>query len=118
MSPGLTPLFGCSFTHSDYNTCALPPSAESRQSHPHQRQQLELIGSAKRCYENKPYPERHGAGEFVLMRHRGRRKPRILFTQTQIYELEHRFKQQRYLSAQEREQLALSLKMSPQQVSD
>ncbi|KAF6775505.1 hypothetical protein AHF37_05126 [Paragonimus kellicotti] len=35
----------------------------------------------------------------------------------QIYELENRFKHQRYLSAQEREQLANSLKMSSQQVS-
>ena len=34
----------------------------------------------------------------------------------QVYELEHRFKQQRYLSASERDQLALSLRMTSQQV--
>jgi len=34
----------------------------------------------------------------------------------QVYELEHRFKQQRYLSASERDQMALSLRMTPQQV--
>ena len=45
-----------------------------------------------------------------------KRKPRILFSQAQVYELERRFKQQRYLSASEREQLSLALKMSPQQV--
>jgi len=33
-----------------------------------------------------------------------------------VYELERRFKQQRYLSASERDQLALSLRMTPQQV--
>lgn len=45
-----------------------------------------------------------------------KRKPRILFSQAQVYELERRFKQQRYLSASEREQLSAALKMSPQQV--
>ncbi|VDL92488.1 unnamed protein product [Schistocephalus solidus] len=45
-----------------------------------------------------------------------KRKPRILFSQVQVYELERRFNQQRYLSAPEREQLALLLKMSSQQV--
>ncbi|VDP28110.1 unnamed protein product [Schistosoma mattheei] len=54
--------------------------------------------------------------DFILIRQRNRRKPRILFSQTQIYELERRFKQQRYLSAQEREQMANNLKMSAQQV--
>ena len=33
-----------------------------------------------------------------------------------MYELEHRFKQQRYLSASERDQLAVSLRMTSQQV--
>ncbi|CAH8499990.1 unnamed protein product [Schistosoma turkestanicum] len=54
--------------------------------------------------------------DFILIRQRNRRKPRILFSQTQIYELERRFKQQRYLSAQERELMANNLKMSAQQV--
>ncbi|CAH8531942.1 unnamed protein product [Heterobilharzia americana] len=53
---------------------------------------------------------------FILIHQRNRRKPRILFSQSQIYELERRFKQQRYLSAQEREQMANNLKMSAQQV--
>ncbi|OON19036.1 homeobox domain protein, partial [Opisthorchis viverrini] len=58
--------------------------------------------------------ERSRTGDFLLMRQRGRRKPRILFSQAQIFELESRFKHQRYLSAQEREHLAATLKMSPQ----
>ncbi|KAG5446596.1 Homeobox protein Nkx-2.3 [Clonorchis sinensis] len=62
--------------------------------------------------------ERSRSGDFLLMRQRGRRKPRILFSQAQIFELESRFKHQRYLSAQEREHLAATLKMSPQQVSE
>uniref|UniRef100_A0A915KSN0 Homeobox domain-containing protein n=1 Tax=Romanomermis culicivorax TaxID=13658 RepID=A0A915KSN0_ROMCU len=45
-----------------------------------------------------------------------RRKRRVLFTQTQVYQLEHRFKQQRYLSAPEREQLAHSIGLTPTQV--
>ena len=45
-----------------------------------------------------------------------RRKRRILFTQTQIYELERHFRRQRYLSAPEREHLASVVGLSPTQV--
>nr|XP_028586435.1 homeobox protein Nkx-2.3 [Podarcis muralis] len=47
---------------------------------------------------------------------RGRRKPRVLFSQAQVFELERRFQQQRYLSAPERELLASSLKLTSTQV--
>lgn len=49
-------------------------------------------------------------------RQRAKRKPRVLFTQAQVYELERRFKQQRYLSAPEREQMAQGLKLTSTQV--
>ncbi|XP_018008341.2 uncharacterized protein LOC108666046 [Hyalella azteca] len=49
-------------------------------------------------------------------RSRSKRKPRVLFSQAQVSELERRFKQQRYLSAPEREQLAGILKLSSTQV--
>lgn len=45
-----------------------------------------------------------------------KRKRRILFNQGQIYELERRFKQQKYLSAPERENLANVLQLTPTQV--
>ena len=47
---------------------------------------------------------------------RAKRKPRVLFSQTQVLELERRFRQQRYLSAPEREVLAQTLNLSPTQV--
>ncbi|XP_072352490.1 homeobox protein Nkx-2.5-like isoform X1 [Scyliorhinus torazame] len=47
---------------------------------------------------------------------RVRRKPRVLFSQAQVYELERRFKQQRYLSAPERDHLASVLKLTATQV--
>ncbi|KAM6924322.1 homeobox protein Nkx-2.5 [Xenentodon cancila] len=47
---------------------------------------------------------------------RRRRKPRVLFSQVQVYELERRFKQQRYLSAPERDHLAGALKLTSTQV--
>ena len=40
----------------------------------------------------------------------------MLFSQAQVYELERRFKQQRYLSAPERDQLASVLKLTSTQV--
>lgn len=45
-----------------------------------------------------------------------KRKPRILFSQTQVHALEVRFRNQRYLTAPEREQLAVTLNLSPTQV--
>ena len=54
--------------------------------------------------------------ECHLLRQRTKRKPRVLFSQAQVYELERRFKQQRYLSAPEREQLATMLKLTSTQV--
>lgn len=45
-----------------------------------------------------------------------KRKRRVLFTKAQTYELERRFRQQRYLSAPEREQLARIINLSPTQV--
>uniref|UniRef100_A0A8D3A583 NK2 homeobox 4b n=1 Tax=Scophthalmus maximus TaxID=52904 RepID=A0A8D3A583_SCOMX len=45
-----------------------------------------------------------------------RRKRRVLFSQAQVFELERRFKQQKYLSAPEREHLAGLIHLSPNQV--
>jgi len=45
-----------------------------------------------------------------------KRKRRILFTKAQTYELERRFRQQRYLSAPEREHLASIIRLTPNQV--
>ncbi|XP_004459571.2 homeobox protein Nkx-2.6 [Dasypus novemcinctus] len=47
---------------------------------------------------------------------RPRRKPRVLFSQAQVLGLERRFKQQRYLSAPEREHLASALQLTSTQV--
>ncbi|KAL1780515.1 homeobox Nkx [Sigmodon hispidus] len=51
-----------------------------------------------------------------LARMRPRRKPRVLFSQAQVLALERRFKQQRYLSAPEREHLASALQLTSTQV--
>ncbi|XP_076360052.1 uncharacterized protein LOC143252172 [Tachypleus tridentatus] len=45
-----------------------------------------------------------------------KRKRRVLFSKTQTYELERRFRQQRYLSAPEREHLANIIQLTPTQV--
>lgn len=47
---------------------------------------------------------------------RSKRKPRVLFSQAQVLELENRFRQQRYLSAPERELLAHTLNLTATQV--
>lgn len=45
-----------------------------------------------------------------------KRKRRVLFTKSQTFELERRFRQQRYLSAPEREHLASMINLTPTQV--
>ena len=45
-----------------------------------------------------------------------KRKRRVLFSKAQTYELERRFRQQRYLSAPERENLANLIHLTPTQV--
>ncbi|NXY51766.1 NKX26 protein, partial [Ceuthmochares aereus] len=59
--------------------------------------------------ERKPNPCHHP-------KQRQRRKPRVLFSQAQVFELERRFKQQKYLSAPEREHLARALELTSTQV--
>lgn len=49
--------------------------------------------------------------------HNKKRKRRVLFSKAQTYELERRFRQQRYLSAPEREHLASIIRLTPTQVS-
>ena len=46
-----------------------------------------------------------------------KKKRRVLFSKAQTYELERRFRQQRYLSAPEREHLANMLNLTPTQVT-
>ncbi len=48
--------------------------------------------------------------------YQAKRKRRVLFSQAQVFELEKRFKLQKYLSAQEREHLANGLSLTPTQV--
>lgn len=45
-----------------------------------------------------------------------KKKRRVLFSKAQTYELERRFRQQRYLSAPEREHLASIIRLTPNQV--
>jgi homeobox protein Nkx-2.2 len=47
-----------------------------------------------------------------------KRKRRVLFSKAQTYELERRFRQQRYLSAPEREHLASIIRLTPTQVGN
>nr|AAA99181.1 putative [Xenopus laevis] len=76
---------------------------------------LRVVGH-KSCFLNKS-PDGEGKQEEPdRPKQRSRRKPRVLFSQAQVFELERRFKQQRYLSAPEREHLANSLKLTSTQV--
>ncbi|OAF71371.1 Homeobox protein Nkx-2.1 [Intoshia linei] len=60
-----------------------------------------------------PFLTPHGLFPFSLSQ---RRKRRILFSQAQVYELERRFKMQKYLSGPEREHLSRMINLTPNQV--
>ncbi|XP_022160620.1 homeobox protein vnd-like isoform X1 [Myzus persicae] len=57
----------------------------------------------------------NGGGNGTGVVHK-KRKRRVLFSKAQTYELERRFRQQRYLSAPEREHLASIIRLTPTQV--
>lgn len=63
----------------------------------------------------KPY-QHFNLSSQTQYNYQAKRKRRVLFTQAQVYELEKRFKLQKYLSAQEREHLANGLNLTPTQV--
>lgn len=67
-------------------------------------------------FADSSYSGKNGETHREKPKQRLRRKPRVLFSQTQVFELERRFKQQRYLSAPERDHLALALKLTSTQV--
>ncbi|NXO26817.1 NX22A protein, partial [Cisticola juncidis] len=62
-------------------------------------------------YDNSDNPYTAGGGDAGK-----KRKRRVLFSKAQTYELERRFRQQRYLSAPEREHLASLIRLTPTQV--
>uniref|UniRef100_H3CZE6 NK2 homeobox 4b n=1 Tax=Tetraodon nigroviridis TaxID=99883 RepID=H3CZE6_TETNG len=66
-----------------------------------------MVGALAGMDSTKPVVTLHAAP---------RRKRRVLFSQVQVYELERRFKQQKYLSAPEREHLAGLIHLTPNQV--
>ncbi|XP_063794661.1 homeobox protein Nkx-2.4-like [Pseudophryne corroboree] len=57
-----------------------------------------------------------GTKTSLYFQHTSKRKRRVLFSQAQVYELEKRFEQQKYLTAPEREQLAKNIHLTPNQV--
>uniref|UniRef100_UPI00398F39A5 NK2 transcription factor related, locus 9 n=1 Tax=Pristiophorus japonicus TaxID=55135 RepID=UPI00398F39A5 len=55
-------------------------------------------------------------GSSSIMKNEKKKKRRVLFSKAQTFELERRFRQQRYLSAPEREHFAHLLSLTPTQV--
>lgn len=101
-------------THSEHGRVPSPAAERA--------QQLQHLGQSSLHHSHHPH-QHHShhplhsthSGSFRGLAHR--RKRRILFTQAQVYELERRFKQQKYLSAPEREHLSQVINLTPTQVS-
>lgn len=98
------------------STVSTPGSLPSSNSNKHSSNRCASTGSSSSNSKNQSSRDNGASPECHLLRQRTKRKPRVLFSQAQVYELERRFKQQRYLSAPEREQLANMLKLTSTQV--
>ncbi|CAL1276938.1 unnamed protein product [Larinioides sclopetarius] len=70
-------------------------------------------GGGGGCNNNTPTSSTSGDNANPPLK---KRKRRVLFSKAQTYELERRFRQQRYLSAPEREHLASIIRLTPTQV--
>ncbi|XP_064466332.1 homeobox protein Nkx-2.3-like [Ornithodoros turicata] len=86
-----------------------------------QQQQQQQQHSISSTFSITEHSSAHGFGKKVShtkdnLKQRNRKKPRVLFSQSQVYELERRFKEQKYLSASERDHLASALKLTSTQV--
>ncbi|XP_014676050.1 PREDICTED: homeobox protein Nkx-2.5-like [Priapulus caudatus] len=106
--------------HCDVSSVVAGPRASvkpTRAAKPHEKGAVtSSTAEATSTAPEKADQEKDGFSSDCLQRQRTRRKPRVLFSQQQVFELERRFKQQRYLSAPEREQLAAALKLTSTQV--
>ncbi|KAM9391494.1 NK2 transcription factor related 7 [Pholidichthys leucotaenia] len=95
---------------------AAPPNGDFYESQPETGDKLDPGNSAAEDDSHEQGVSGSPAWGKTTNRARVRRKPRVLFSQTQVSELERRFRQQRYLSAPERQHLAQILKLTATQV--
>ena len=76
----------------------------------------DLIRNGDSSNKSSDYHHHHGQMDMVGNVTQKKRKRRVLFSKAQTFELERRFRQQRYLSAPEREHLANIIRLTPTQV--
>eukprot|EP00794_Sanderia_malayensis_P005314 gene5314-5983_t len=78
--------------------------------------ELKDVTSAEEHQQEQVCPTNNNSNTINPNPSRQKKKPRILFSQSQVTELEQRFKQQKYLNANEREQLASKLNLTATQI--
>ncbi|OWR45743.1 putative Homeobox protein bagpipe [Danaus plexippus plexippus] len=97
----------------DYDSRSSNTGSPRRHSSPSCDSYRPFIQYDRKC--STPTDSRHGYMEYT--QNSGRKKrSRAAFSHAQVYELERRFSQQRYLSGPERADLAVSLKLTETQV--
>ena len=103
--------------------CLLFPASSDTRTSQHAnivKKSLDESNCSTATSEQEPESETHDENTNTSMDDSSetprKRKRRVLFSKAQTYELERRFRQQRYLSAPEREQLARIINLSPTQV--
>ncbi|XP_053201304.1 homeobox protein ceh-22-like [Panonychus citri] len=101
------------------NCDALSPlNGNNGQSNPHNGDSSSLIQDHSTLInvDVQPSTNSNGSSSETSNANSKKRESRVLFSKNQTYELEKRFCQQRYLSAQEREILASTIRLTPTQV--
>lgn len=115
-----TPAYAGISSQTPSSQILMPGVYQSAASRDYEAQQkAAAMATALAVHQQNPHAQQQQKGEVTgahSQQYGQRRKRRVLFSQAQVMELEKRFKQQKYLTAPEREQLAQLINLSPTQV--
>ncbi|KAI6236866.1 Homeobox domain-containing protein [Aphelenchoides besseyi] len=107
---GATRMLGTTSTVDDQTQLTLPTNTTEVKLESENEKKLDCDGHDENLEETEDEPEIGPNGK------KRKRKRRVLFTKAQTFALERRFRNQRYLSAPEREQLAQDINLTATQV--
>ncbi|GIY31727.1 homeobox protein Nkx-2.6 [Caerostris extrusa] len=102
--------FTCGFDSNDQSNSSSASPGEANSVRQSSKSIIKILNQVNKSVE-KPLAISSGS-----LHSKSKRRPRVLFAQEQVTALEKRFQYQRYLSASEREDFAVSLKLTSTQV--
>ncbi|GIX68398.1 homeobox protein Nkx-2.3 [Caerostris darwini] len=105
--------FTCGFDSNDHSNSSSGSPGEANSAGQSSKSIIKTEDQVTKAVEK---PHAISSGSLRSSSSKSKRRPRVLFSQEQVTALEKRFQYQRYLSASEREDFAVSLKLTSTQV--